>query len=104
VIDAFQALARTLGPLAAEGQQTGKVARIGVLHPGTSQTPSTKAFQEELRNLGYVEGQTLGIEWRWAAGKSERYREDTLLEAGISSRRQAKYQRRMASLLAGRAR
>jgi putative ABC transport system substrate-binding protein len=60
-------------PLAAEAQQAGKVYRIGVLHPGTSQTSSTEAFRQGLRELGYVEGQTLTIEWRWAAGKPERY-------------------------------
>jgi putative ABC transport system substrate-binding protein len=60
---------------AAEAQQAGKVYRIGVLHPGTSQTPSTEAFQKRLSDLGYVEGATLTIEWRWAAGKPERYRD-----------------------------
>jgi putative tryptophan/tyrosine transport system substrate-binding protein len=56
-------------------QQVGKVYRVGVLHTGTSQTASTEAFRQGLRNLGYVEGQTLVIEWRWADGKPERYRD-----------------------------
>ncbi len=62
-------------PLAGEAQQSGRVYRVGVLHAGTSQTASTEAFREGLRNLGYVEGQTLVIEWRWAEDKPQRYRD-----------------------------
>jgi putative tryptophan/tyrosine transport system substrate-binding protein len=62
-------------PLVVEAQQTGRVYRVGVLHPAASQTASTEAFQQSLRILGYVEGQTLKIEWRWAEGKPERYRD-----------------------------
>jgi ABC transporter substrate binding protein len=68
-------LGLTLAPLGAEAQQAGKVHRIGVLHPGTSQTASTEAFRRGLRDLGYVEGQTVVIQWRWAAGKPELYRD-----------------------------
>jgi putative ABC transport system substrate-binding protein len=66
------AVSLALAPPAASAQ-LGKVYRVGVLHPGTSQTSSTEAFRQALRELGYVEGQTLGIEWRWAAGNPERY-------------------------------
>jgi putative ABC transport system substrate-binding protein len=69
------ALGLTLAPLGAEAQQSGKVHRIGVLHPGTSQTASSEAFRRGLRDLGYVEGQTVVIQWRWAAGKPELYRD-----------------------------
>jgi ABC-type uncharacterized transport system substrate-binding protein len=55
--------------------KAGKAHRIGVLHPGTSQTASTEAFRRGLRDLGYVEGQTVVIQWRWAAGKPELYRD-----------------------------
>ena len=50
-----------------------KVPRIGVLLPGTPASFSlrTKAFLEGLRNLGYVEGQTIAIEWKWGQDKVE---------------------------------
>jgi putative ABC transport system substrate-binding protein len=62
-------------PLAAEAQQAGKVYRIGFL--GNS-TPALEAnlispFREGLRDLGYVEGQTVVIVYRWAEGKYERF-------------------------------
>ncbi len=59
-------------PLAAEAQQAGKVYRIGVLSPGSSPPGSLEAFREGLRDLGYVEGRTILIEWRFAEGKNER--------------------------------
>jgi putative ABC transport system substrate-binding protein len=61
-------------PITARAQQPRKVPRIGVLLPGTSTSFSVraKAFAEGLRDLGYVEGQTIAIEWRWAEDKIER--------------------------------
>ena len=64
-------------PLAAEAQQTGKVARIGFLEQGGSgSTPgsgnSHRAFRQQLRALGYVEGQNIVIEYRYAEGRAER--------------------------------
>jgi putative ABC transport system substrate-binding protein len=61
-------------PLAAEAQQAGKVFRIGVLSPG----PATGVgvpdlLRQSLRELGYVEGRNLAIEWRDSQGKSERF-------------------------------
>ena len=61
-------------PLAAEAQQTGKVYRVAFLG---STSPSgyasqMEAFRRGLRDLGYVEGQNLVIEFRWAQGKNER--------------------------------
>jgi ABC-type uncharacterized transport system substrate-binding protein len=63
-----------LAPLAGEAQQADKVHRIGFL--GNS-TPALEAnlvgpFREGLRALGYVEGQNIVIEYRWAEGKYER--------------------------------
>jgi ABC-type uncharacterized transport system substrate-binding protein len=67
-------LATMATPLAAEGQQAGKMHRIAFLG---STSPSgyasqMKAFRGGLRDLGYVEGQSLVIEFRWAQGKYER--------------------------------
>ena len=64
----------TLAPVADEAQQAGKVHRIGFL--GNS-TPALEAnlvgpLREGLRELGYVEGQNILIEYRWAEGKYER--------------------------------
>jgi putative ABC transport system substrate-binding protein len=61
-------------PLAAEGQQTRKVPRVGVLGGQSPEmSPPILALREGLRELGYVEGQNIAIEWRWAQGKDERY-------------------------------
>jgi putative ABC transport system substrate-binding protein len=74
VIVAGLALGLLAAPLAAEAQQAGKVWRIGVL--GTPESPEHKhlwdAFRQGLRELGYVEGQNIAIEWRSPAGKPER--------------------------------
>ena len=61
-------------PLAAEAQQAGKVWRIGVLSPGPSTGSGFPALvRQSLRELGYVEGLNLAIEWRDAEGKTERF-------------------------------
>jgi putative tryptophan/tyrosine transport system substrate-binding protein len=64
-------------PLAARAQQAQKAPRIGVLLPGTptSFAVRTNAFLEGLRDLGYVEGKTIAIEWKWAEDKIERFPE-----------------------------
>jgi len=67
------ALALLASPLAAEAQpEAGKVARIGLIRPGSPPDPSAEAFLQGLRDLGYVEGRTIAIEYRWAHGKPER--------------------------------
>jgi len=65
--------------LPAEAQQAGKVARLGWLMSGSSsQEPEImklrNAFVGQLRELGYVEGQNLIIERRYAEGRTERER------------------------------
>ncbi len=55
-------------PLAAEAQQPPKVPRVGVLWP-ISDDPMLEAFRQGLRELGYVEGQNVGLEYRYAQGK-----------------------------------
>jgi len=63
-------------PLAARAQQPGKPSTIGFL--GTDAAawrPWTDAFVERLRELGWIEGRTIAIEYRWAQGRPERYAE-----------------------------
>ena len=61
-------------PLAAGAQQAGKVYRIGFLADSLAAS-ETQAFREGLRDLSYVEGRNITIEYRWAEGKPERIRE-----------------------------
>jgi putative ABC transport system substrate-binding protein len=57
----------------AEAQQTKKVPRIGVLFAGSpSASANREALRDGLRQLGYIEGQNIVIEWRYAEGKHER--------------------------------
>ncbi len=64
-------------PLAAEAQQPGKVARIGVLASAPPTTPEVSrnwgAFRQGLGERGWVEGQNIVIEYRWAEGRVERF-------------------------------
>jgi len=69
------ALALLAAPLAAEGQQFAKIPRIGFLSPHSASDVGVSrlgAFRQGLRELGYVEGQTIAIESRWAEGKYDR--------------------------------
>ena len=69
------ALALLASPLAAEAQQAAKVARIGYLATAPAEAASPhlrEAFRQGLRDLGYVEGRNLVIEYRDAEGKVER--------------------------------
>ena len=59
-------------PLAAEAQQAGRVYRIGFLTSAAHRfDPIYIPFWEELRRLGYTEGQTLAVEFRTAEGKDD---------------------------------
>ena len=55
--------------LTAEAQQRARVPRIGVL--GGSSTSPAHALLDGLRELGYVEGRTITIDWRWARGDEQ---------------------------------
>ena len=67
-------LAPLAAPLAAEGQQAAKIPRIGFLGPTLAANPHMiEAFLQGLRDLGYVEGRNVVIEYRSAEGKLERY-------------------------------
>jgi len=62
-------------PLAAWAQPTGEVYRVGYLSALSGSGPQIQrpldAFRQRLRELGYVEGQSIAIEYRWAEGKVE---------------------------------
>ena len=62
-------------PLAARGQQPRKPRTIGYMGSTTpsAQSPWTAPFVRRLRELGWIEGHNLAIEYRWAEGRSERY-------------------------------
>jgi putative tryptophan/tyrosine transport system substrate-binding protein len=61
-------------PIAARAQQPRRMPRIGVLLPGTATSfaPRVQAFLEGLRDLGYVDGRTAVIEWRWGEDRVDR--------------------------------
>jgi putative tryptophan/tyrosine transport system substrate-binding protein len=63
-------------PLAARAQQA-KAATIGLLGTGSAAAQSqwTAAFVQRMRELGWVEGRNLAIEYRWAEGRTERLSE-----------------------------
>jgi putative ABC transport system substrate-binding protein len=61
----------------AAAQSPAKVPRVGYISPGSSSDPARlrrfEAFRQGLRELGYVEGQSIVLEPRWAEGKYDRY-------------------------------
>jgi len=65
------ALSLVLAPLAAGAQQRAKVPRIGILSSDAASTRE-EAFRQGLRDLGYVEGQNVVIESRYADGRFEK--------------------------------
>jgi putative ABC transport system substrate-binding protein len=86
----------------AEAQQPKKVSRIGLLGGSSLAALSARieAFRQGLRELGYVEGKNIVIEYRWAEGKIERFPDlatelvhlkvDVIVTAGPVSTRAAK--------------
>jgi putative tryptophan/tyrosine transport system substrate-binding protein len=86
----------------AEAQQPTKIPRIGFLGapPLSAMAARTEAFRQGLRELGYMEGKNIVIEWRSAEGKSERVpalaaelvrlKVDVIITAGPASTRPAK--------------
>src|SRR5262245_52997643 len=64
-------------PLAARAQQPERMPLIGFLGSSTptSQSAWVAAFTRRLRELGWIEGRTMAIEYRWAEGRSDRFAE-----------------------------
>jgi len=63
-------------PLAVRAQPAGKLPTIGFLGADASAfSPWTAAFVAGLRELGWIEGSTIAIEYRWSQGRTERYAE-----------------------------
>jgi hypothetical protein len=84
----------------AEAQLSKKVYRIGYLANAAGMAPREQAFRRGLRELGYVEGQNLVIEWRFSKGKLDllqnlasdlvRLKVDLILAIGVAPTRAAK--------------
>jgi hypothetical protein len=64
-------------PLAARAQQPGRLRTIAFLGPNTHSAASewVAALVKRLRELGWTEGRTITIEYRWAEGREERFAE-----------------------------
>ena len=75
VLLAMLVLVILAAPLAADAQRAASVPRIGVLTILAGPTANSEAFQQALHALGWVEGQTIAIEYRWAAGQLDRLRD-----------------------------
>jgi putative ABC transport system substrate-binding protein len=59
-------------PLAARGQRIATMPRLGVLVALSASHPFTEVLRSGMRDLGYVEGQNIQIEWRYADGQFSR--------------------------------
>jgi ABC-type uncharacterized transport system substrate-binding protein len=61
-------------PVAARAQQPSRLPTIGLLGSSTPSAwaPWIAAFQQRLRELGWIEGRSIAIEYRWAEGRNER--------------------------------
>jgi putative ABC transport system substrate-binding protein len=62
-------------PLAANAQQKGKLPLVGVLNPGSTDTPGTAGFYDGLRELGYSEGLNIAIERRYGDWNTDRFQQ-----------------------------
>src|ERR1700693_5376838 len=71
------AVATTAWSFAAHAQQPAKLPTIGFLGGATPSFASqwVTAFEKRLRELGWIEGRTVAIEYRWAEARTERYTE-----------------------------
>jgi putative ABC transport system substrate-binding protein len=58
-------------------QQPGKLPTMGIIGSGTPATQSHwyAAFVQRLRELGWIDGRSVAVEYRWAEGRDERFAE-----------------------------
>ena len=85
-------------PFASFAQQPTKVPRIGVI--GGQDSPPWEGLRQGLRELGYVDGRNVTMDWRWSEGKTERLptlaielvhlKVDVIVAAGTQATRAAK--------------
>jgi putative ABC transport system substrate-binding protein len=93
-------LALSSAPLASIAQQPGTIWRVGYISVRPESGPNEAVFRLGLRELGYVEGQNVTIEWRFGKAESDRYREiaaelvrlkmDCIVAVGVDATLQAK--------------
>ena len=96
-------------PLAARAQQTGRTYRLGVLHNLGPQSPMFPPFYDELRRLGFVEGQNLIVDSRGYAVRTEQFpavaaelvkaQVDAILAGGTAAARAARVATRTIPIL-----
>ncbi len=60
-------------PLAAEAQQTARVYRVGVLSVAPSRNPIDAVFETSMKNLGWVEGRNLVLQYRYTGSRPEQF-------------------------------
>ncbi|MBV9247770.1 MAG: ABC transporter substrate-binding protein [Acetobacteraceae bacterium] len=74
-----------LSPRSASAQQAGKLPTVGFLGASTPAgwREEVAAFAQRLRELGWIEGRTVAVEYRWAEGRSERFAEIAAEFVGI---------------------
>ena len=74
----FVAIAFFAVPIAGRTQQASKIPRVAFFtttSPGDSPNPGIDGFRQGLRELGYIEGETIAIDWRWGRGRTEQFPE-----------------------------
>ena len=72
VVALVAALSLVLAAVDLGAQPQGKIARIGFLHPASPPNTNADAFRQSLGELGYVEGRSVVIEFRWAESQLDR--------------------------------
>src|SRR5215510_7458314 len=100
----------TAWPVAGYAQQAGRTYRLGVLHNQGPQSPQFPPFYDELRRLGFVEGQNLIVDSRGYAVRTEQFpavaaelvkaQVDAILAGGAAAARAAQAGTRMITILA----